>query len=168
MRSVVIWIYIIIFSPYLIGWLLALLQSPTAQTQQKRDIPPLVLNPDQFDPDEFLDTVEEYGGTPVSAPVSEKDRRAEFNHQQAVLDMDFLVGQIDDLYRELNLVEEDIARADRKARECELVGKYETAKKQIKERDRLMKRRRTLSGQIHGMEKKLRIAQFKAGQKLTC
>ena len=118
--------------------------------------------------DDLLDNNEEYTEEHLTAPQTEKERRTEFYKQQAVLDADFLIEQIDDLYRELRSVEENISGQEQRAADFEAVRKYDSAKKCIAVRDRLLKRRRTLLGQIHGMEKKLRTAQFKAGQKVAC
>ena len=166
---VVMLVLLIIFLPFIIGRILIARDEMKRKEVMKRIRPnpqPLSYEAYLLDEDDLLDNGEEYADAIETVQMTDKERREEFYRQQAELDADFLVGQLDDFYREIRIVDDDIERAERRSESFEQVGKYEAAKKEIKERDRLLKRRRTLEGQIHGTEKKLRVAQFKSGQKI--
>ena len=166
--SILLLVFGTIFAPFFIGKFLSLFPAKSKQEPQDR-FQQIIFEPLPFvDEDDLLDNYEQYAEPPVQETVNEKERKAEFYRQQALLDADFLISQVDDMYREIRDIDEQINAAEEDINGCEARRDYENQKAKIKERDRLMKRRRTLAGQIHGTEKKLRNAQFKAGQRVAC
>lgn len=166
----VIIIFLVILSPFILGKILLLRDEVKMQEVKKRIRPdPQQPQPEApvFDLDDVLDNPEEYAVEPGEAPtMSEKERREAFYRQQAELDSEFLIGYLDDLYKDYNHVQEEMEYLKNRIAICEDAHKYETANKCRKDLEKLAKKRRTLSGQIHGTEKKLRTAQFKSGQKI--
>lgn len=121
---------------------------------------------DDFDDDDRDDDDITYEITEVMG--SEKERKWLFDRQQALLDADFLVGQLDILYQEYHGIIDDLDIVAGRIKIKEAMREVDKLKREYKERDQLNKRLLTVSGRIHNTEKKLRTAQFKAGLEITC
>ena len=159
-----------VYAPYAVGkYLIASDEAKQKEARKQAETAASAgYDPAVIDGDDLLDNSEEYADLYDSFPPSEREQREEFYRQQAALDSEFLIDYLDDLYEDYNHVQEEIEYLNNRIEICEAAHKYETANKCRKEIEKLSKRRRTLSGQIHGTEKKLRTAQFKSGQKVSC
>ncbi len=98
--------------------------------------------------------------------VTEKDRKADFDQKQAAVDVEFLTGQLDILNEEYWSIKEDLDILEGKISIAQDMNEVDKLKRHYKERDKLNKNLFTVNNKIHNTEKKLRVAQFKAGQRI--
>jgi len=104
----------------------------------------------------------------VDEPISEKERKAEFDRQQAELDVGFFTEQIDILYDEYHSIKDDLDILTAKIDIAKDLREVDKLKRYYKQRDKLNKNLFAVSGKIHTAERRLRSAQYKAGIEITC
>ena len=97
-----------------------------------------------------------------------KEKRAEFEVNQAVLDVEFYISRLDDLYTEYHSIQEDLDILGGKIDIAEDMHGVDKLKRLYKQRDKIKKNMQTVLERIHNTEKKLRSAQYKAGIEITC
>lgn len=99
--------------------------------------------------------------------LTEKERKAEFDKQQAALRIPFLIQKIDNLYSDYNVIAETIEEVNQELKAA-IGSKHLDKEKRLKSNLAMLnKRERTLSEQIYKAEEALRLAQFKAGTKIV-
>lgn len=178
MFKIVLLIFATIFAPVWISWILELFPKKEKATEPKKNPCFFLTYPAQDTEDLFCDLADdldletgEDGSVTVTCEVltrSEKEQKAEFNRQQAQLDVDFLIGQLDSMYDEYHDIEEDMKVLAAQIRIGEAMHEVDKLKRHYKEQTRLNKQLRTVANQIHNTEKKLHTAQFKAGLQVCC
>ena len=162
MGKIILAIFAIMFSPCL----LALLPDRQRQRGRQIDRPDPTSWKDGSDADAENSPFCDFCETPHV--LTEKERKAEFDRQQAAFDVEFLIEQIDILYGEYHEITADLDILSGKIDIAEDMHEVDKLKRYYKEREKLNKALMSVSAKIHNTEKKLRSAQFKAGLEITC
>lgn len=105
---------------------------------------------------------------PYSLNQTEKERKKAFDRQQALLDVEYYIGQVDSLYSEYHTINEDLQNLSMEIAVSQAMREVDKTKRHYKDRAKLEKKLRSLDASIHTAEKRLRSAQFKAGIEITC
>ena len=162
MHKIILLIFAIMLSPCLLALL------PDQQHKRSRPI-------GRQDPTPWADGADDSGENSAFCDfretphvLTEKERKAEFDRQQAAFDVDFLIGQIDILYGEYHEITSDLDILSGKIDIAEDMHEVDKLKRYYKDREKLNKSLLSVSAKIHNTEKKLRSAQFKAGMQVTC